>query len=278
MRIEQEHAADDRVLTAGGSAQAYARSLLDIAREIGDRLRPDLAATMVGTCQLERRLVSITRPARRDRPTPAFVSSSAVLAAAATLVVAAGAPVRASSTLLGAREAAGSLVVFTGKRAASPPDASETRAPAPAAAEGSTQADASGALDSRRQGQGAAERTREGEAARRRETLARDAGSKSPGEDGNSVQPAAPAYAQQLPDYGWGLRRRDPAAQIVALASPSQRARLPLPAGHAASSEPTGRPKWARFLPQLGSRNMSTRSAPLVPDRTLTLTLETNAP
>jgi hypothetical protein len=63
---------------------------------------------MAGMVELERRLVSIINPAPRDRPTAAFLSSSALLAALATLVVAAGVPVAFSSAPpfpLGARPA-----------------------------------------------------------------------------------------------------------------------------------------------------------------------------
>jgi hypothetical protein len=96
MSMEQEHAADDLVLNSGGSARAYARSLLHLAAPADSRLRPAHAASMAGMYELERRLVSIIHPARRDRPTPAFLASSALLASLATLVVAAGVPVSAS--------------------------------------------------------------------------------------------------------------------------------------------------------------------------------------
>jgi beta-lactamase regulating signal transducer with metallopeptidase domain len=97
MFMEQEHAADDRVLTAGGSARAYARSLLHLATPDDGMLRPAHAASMAGMYQLERRLVSIINPARRDRPTSFFLTSSALAASLATLVVAAGVPVGSSS-------------------------------------------------------------------------------------------------------------------------------------------------------------------------------------
>ena len=97
MFMEQEHAADDRVLAAGGSARAYAKSLLHLAAPAGGGFRPAHAAGMAGMYQMERRLVSIINPARRDRPTPAFLSSAALLASLATLVVAAGVPVTFSS-------------------------------------------------------------------------------------------------------------------------------------------------------------------------------------
>jgi hypothetical protein len=93
MSMEQEHAADDRVLAAGGSARAYAKSLLHLATPAGEGFRPAHAASMAGMHQLERRLLSIINPASRDRPTTAFLSSSALLASLATLVVAVGVPV-----------------------------------------------------------------------------------------------------------------------------------------------------------------------------------------
>jgi hypothetical protein len=97
MTMEQEHAADDRVLVAGGSARAYASSLLDLATPGDDRLRPAHAASMAGMYQLERRLTSIIGPARRDRPTAWFFASSASVATLATLAIAAAIPVGSSS-------------------------------------------------------------------------------------------------------------------------------------------------------------------------------------
>lgn len=97
MRIEQEHAADDRVLVAGGSARAYARSLLHLAAPSDSWRRPAHAAAMAGMVQLERRLTSIVTPVRRDRPTAVFLAASAAAAALATLVVAAAIPVGFSS-------------------------------------------------------------------------------------------------------------------------------------------------------------------------------------
>jgi beta-lactamase regulating signal transducer with metallopeptidase domain len=99
MRMEQEYAADDRVLTTGASARTYAASLLDLAWRVGERSRPDHAAAMAGMCQLEHRLVSITAPVHRDRPGPAFLSASAAIATLVTLGVAAGVLVRPPSSL-----------------------------------------------------------------------------------------------------------------------------------------------------------------------------------
>lgn len=99
MRIEQEHAADDRVLAAGAPARTYALSLLHLARRIEASPRLEPAAAMAGLCQLERRLVSITTPARRDLPGPAFLGAGAAIAAAFTFVVAAAVPVRPPAPL-----------------------------------------------------------------------------------------------------------------------------------------------------------------------------------
>jgi len=99
MRMEQECAADDRVLTAGAAARTYALSLLHLARRVGEGSRPDHAAAMAGMCQLERRLVSITAPTHRERPGPAFLYASAAIATSVTLAVATGLPVRPLSVL-----------------------------------------------------------------------------------------------------------------------------------------------------------------------------------
>lgn len=98
LRMEQEHAADDRVLTAGAPARSYALSLLHLATRI-EGSRSEHAAAMAGTCQLERRLVAITTPARRDRPGLVFLFASALAAAFVTLVAAAGVPVRPLAAL-----------------------------------------------------------------------------------------------------------------------------------------------------------------------------------
>lgn len=94
--IEQEHAADDRVLLAGGSAPAYARSLLHLATPPDARLSPAHAASMAGMYQLERRLLSIVNPAPRDRPTAWFFASSALTASLATVAIASAIPVASS--------------------------------------------------------------------------------------------------------------------------------------------------------------------------------------
>lgn len=99
LRLEQEYAADDRVLKAGAGARSYALSLLELARRVEERSLPDHAAAMAGACQLERRLVSITAPAHRERPGPAFLAMLAAAATAVTLAVATGLPVRPLAAL-----------------------------------------------------------------------------------------------------------------------------------------------------------------------------------
>jgi beta-lactamase regulating signal transducer with metallopeptidase domain len=99
LRLEQEFAADDRVLAAGAGARSYALSLLELARCVEDKSWPDHAPAMAGACQLERRLLSITAPVHRERPGTAFLSVSAAAAVAATLAIATGLPVRPLSAL-----------------------------------------------------------------------------------------------------------------------------------------------------------------------------------
>jgi len=94
LRLEQEYAADDRVLNAGAQARSYARNLLDLALRVGERAWPDHAAAMAGTCQLERRVVAITTPGAREQSGPAFLSASVAIATCVMLAVSTGVPVR----------------------------------------------------------------------------------------------------------------------------------------------------------------------------------------
>ncbi len=100
LRLEQEHAADDRVLTAGAPARSYARNLLDLALRVGGKSWPDHAAAMAGMCQLERRVISITTNGHREPPSPAFVSASVVVATCIMLAMSAAIPVRPLATPL----------------------------------------------------------------------------------------------------------------------------------------------------------------------------------
>jgi beta-lactamase regulating signal transducer with metallopeptidase domain len=271
LRLEQEHAADDRVLIAGGSAQAYALSLLHLARGMRAGPRFDQAAAMAGMYQLERRLVSITSPARRDRPGTFFLSSSALCAALATLVVAAGVPVSASTTPISlehaqrgdfaVRLAKGLDLVRSvdrsakqgrGERSGSKSVISEAVAQAPAldAARIAEQGPAPGVA-------GSSER-----------------GESSPAEEASQDRRQSPAYADQLPDYGWQLPKRDSRVAIGSPAASSPNARLILPAPLVtASSERTDRPSWARITPRLVAGSTTTRSSAPTSQRTLMLSV-----
>jgi beta-lactamase regulating signal transducer with metallopeptidase domain len=244
MRMEQEHAADDRVLIAGGSAQAYAHSLLHLARGIGSGQRFDQAAAMGGLYQLERRLVSITSPARRNRPGAAFLSSSGLFAALATLVVAAGVPVSASPTALGPVRA---KRADTAARPAGPGDRRATPARRPAG----------GTMDRVERFVGESDAVSESRAAGAAQERAarRDDGSREiepPVEEPRRDSRDSPASAVQLRDYGWELQRRDSPVAIGSTTDSARAARLILPAAPgSASSERTDPPRWARNVPRL---------------------------
>jgi hypothetical protein len=269
MRLEQEHAADDHVLIAGGSAQAYAHSLLHLARGMKAGPRFDQAAAMAGMDQLERRLVSITGPARRNRPGTFFLSSSALFAALATLLVAAGLPVSASSTLLSpvrskradiapgfekavAGSGDGSARERRGQRSGSSSAAvSELRAEGPA-----SEAD------------GTAERGPD----HRDGTVSRESEPTSPAEEARQPPRPSPAYAEPLRDFGWELPRSDPRMRSESPTASSRPARLTLPGPlFPDSSERTGRPKWARSVPRLVRGDKPTGSPPSASQGPLTL-------
>jgi len=271
MRMEQEHAADDRVLTVGGSAEAYARSLLHVARAMGGRLQHEMAATMAGTGQLERRLVSITSSTRRDRPSPTVVFCSAMLATLATLIVAAGAPVSASSTLrspIRLERATIASPIEEGVESARADDSSEREkraeriSPTQARSEDALERSAQGstvASMSHPAGRASEEMVKRGQA--RLQTVPRKAELESRGEEGNRNRRQAPAYAQQLPDYGWKLPQREVKGHIGAVLDPSRPNRFSSPTSlDAASRERTGRAKWAPLIPQIVPPGTPTRS------------------
>jgi beta-lactamase regulating signal transducer with metallopeptidase domain len=275
MRMEQEHAADDHVLVAGGSAQAYALSLLHLARDGGSGPRFDQAAAMAGMYQLERRLVSIINPAHRNRPGTLFLSSSALLAGCTTLLVAAGVPVSASPTPLGpfreeAAEPATSLATSpesgpagepstgtgpsggafqaspgpenaTQRRARQNASASEPRSLVPASEDGDDNE-----LDAPRGG-----------------TRPSQSEPPSPGDAGGLNPRQASAGAQQLRNYDWELPRRGSQVQTGSRAEASPPARMTLPTPlYPASGERNGPPKWARNVPRLVRGRPPTGSAP----------------
>lgn len=99
LRLEQECAADDRVLNAGAPARSYARNLLDLAARVGGKAWPDHAAAMAGMCQLERRVMSITGPARREQPGLPFLSAAVAIGTCVMLATATALPVRPAPTL-----------------------------------------------------------------------------------------------------------------------------------------------------------------------------------
>jgi bla regulator protein BlaR1 len=250
MRLEQEHAADDHVLNAGGSPQAYALSLLHLARGSGARPQFDQAAAMAGMYQLERRLVSITSPARRNRPGSFFLSSSALLAGLTTLLVAAGVPVSASSTLLSPLQAkpveqASSLEKHV--------DSRRTEGSSPGIAEPTERSATESAVASELRAEGAATAR---EMAERRPsprdgTAPSESAPTRPSEEESRDRRQSSASAQPLRDYGWELPGHDSRVQIGAAAASSRPTRLALPAPADSASERTGRPRWARNVPRL---------------------------
>lgn len=271
MRMEQEHAADDRVLMAGGSPQAYALSLLHLARGSGARPQFDQAAAMAGMYQLERRLVSITGAARRNRPGTLFLSSSAVLAGLTTLLVAAGVPVSATPTLPGPLRAKGTDMVSPLEKGADSGRAEES-SPRPTGSEAAELSSRGGfALESRSaQSAPGSREIAAGRPSRRDSTVPDEREPSSAREDGSRNR-QSPALAQQLRDYGWELPRHDPNAPIGGAASPSQPSRLTLPTPvYSTSSERSGGPRWARNVPRLvqgdkpTSSPLSTSKGPLM--------------
>ena len=86
MRREQEHACDDRVLLAGASPDAYARTLLDVAAGRFGGVTP-AAVMMAAPSQLEARLTAIIA----ERPRVISCAGAAVAMTGACIVLAAAA-------------------------------------------------------------------------------------------------------------------------------------------------------------------------------------------
>jgi hypothetical protein len=257
MRVEQEHAADDRVLAAGGSAQAYARSLLHLARGL-EGPRPAHAATMAGACQLERRLTSITTPVRRDRPGPAFLSFAVLCALLATLVVAAGVPVSPSSLLPNPlRAGPGGIASLP------PPPAARSVA---AVAEHRASKDALAAPGE----------SQERDRSRRPDSSPRQDEAKSLGAAESPDRQQPPATLAELPDYRWQLPQRGSAMQIAAIPGPSNANRVLL-TPPPASDERSARLKWPRMVPRPILPATTTRSNPFTPRRPLMLSWSLDA-
>jgi beta-lactamase regulating signal transducer with metallopeptidase domain len=261
MRMEQEHAADDRVLMAGGSPQAYALSLLHLARGAGAKPQFDQAAAMAGMFQLERRLVSITSRSRRSRPGTFFLSSSALLAGVTTWLVAAGVPVSATPTLPGSFRANGAdigpppgKVVDSGR-----PEESFTKPERAERVSSRPGTDSPSEGPAPEPGQNAERRP-----PRPAGTVPSESEPGNPSEEGSGeVQGQSPAYARGLRNYGWELPRSGFQVQTGTGASSSQPDRIALPAPvYSASSDRTGPPKWSRNVPRLVRGRPPTGSHP----------------
>ncbi|HYG48306.1 MAG TPA: M56 family metallopeptidase [Allosphingosinicella sp.] len=269
MRMEQEHAADDHVLMAGGSPKAYALSLLHLARGPGAKQDFGQAAAMAGMYQLERRLVSITKPARRDRPGSLFLSSSALLAGCTTVFVAAGVPVSATPTPLGRLQAKpGAMASVPGRDSASG-RAEDASAGAGHAQRVSTLPAASAGEDGLASERPSPEAREIAQARPPRRDGAAPSGSGA-GQERSRDRPQPAAQVQPLSHYGWELQRRDSRLQLESPRASSPPTRLVLPAPPAsASAERTGRPRWARNIPRIvrgtkpGSSTVSTSQGPL---------------
>lgn len=246
MRMEQEHAADDRVLASGGSPQAYALSLLHLARGSAGRRDFAQAAEMAGMYQLEVRLVSITGASPRNRPGALFLSSSALLAGLTTLLVAAGVPVSATQALPADLQ----------------PDRADQVKPVDSARgeERSTAQRPAQMLSSEPApfGQRSAGPEPEPAPSAAREpvrpdrTLASARVPAAPGGQGNPDGRQRAVDPQPLRNYGWELPRSGFQARTDALAESARVARLELPDAESSSSgDRTGSPKWARNAPRL---------------------------
>ncbi|HST36058.1 MAG TPA: M56 family metallopeptidase [Allosphingosinicella sp.] len=136
MRLEQEHACDDLVLSLGAKASVYARNLLDVAGAFQPRpVVASLSVAMARTSELERRLKAIVRRGPRGRSSARFVTSTGAGALGATLLVATMVPVAAlQPTPARSAEAPRAAAPPTPALAASAPSAtSRPRAPRPAA-------------------------------------------------------------------------------------------------------------------------------------------------
>lgn len=252
MRMEQEYAADDRVLKAGAGARTYALSLLYLASRVEETSWPDHAAAMAGMCQLERRLVSITAPTHRERPGPAFLYASAAIAVVVTLAVAAAVPVRPLSALPESLRAAPALLApWTG----SEPAEAESEDQVPTQAERASRGEGEGARSRFEAARNAAPMSRAGP--RAPETSAQRAEPPGPGLEtpAHRNEPAwrdAPADGRQRAVYGpppplRDIDMSDDDARIPELVrrggrgnngNPEQRRRRTLPLGVSMSVEP----------------------------------------
>jgi len=118
LRVEREHACDDRVLAAGAGAREYAGHLLDLAHSLGSAPAPATALGMARPKQLERRLLAVLDAARNRSAIRARGRSVAIATALAVLL-----PIAVVRAALVAEDAPAALVT-------SAPDAEPQRAPA----------------------------------------------------------------------------------------------------------------------------------------------------
>jgi beta-lactamase regulating signal transducer with metallopeptidase domain len=93
MRVEQEHACDDLVLAMGADANAYARTLLEVAAAFRPPVGAALFVPMARASELERRLKAVIGHTPRRRPTSGLAASYGFTALLVTSIVAAVAPV-----------------------------------------------------------------------------------------------------------------------------------------------------------------------------------------
>lgn len=100
MRLEQEHACDDLVLSLGAKASVYARNLLDVACAFRPpAMAASLCVAMAHRSELEERLTAIVGNAARHRSSRGFAAGAVLLALAVTLLAASLSPVRASRSV-----------------------------------------------------------------------------------------------------------------------------------------------------------------------------------
>lgn len=223
--------------------------------------------------QLERRLVSITGASRRNRPGTFFLSSSALLAGLATLLVAAGVPVSASPTLpapFRAQRMDRNPSLDSGVDARRAEDSSIRRpksdAPAPAGSGDAVERlarESAAAPDSRPGGPAPKAGEIAGRSPLRPDGSVPGEGDRTNlGEDGIRDRRQSPAPEQQLRSYGWELPRPDSQAQTGFPAASSRPARLvvPAPLRRPAASERARLPKWTQILPRLVPADKSTSS------------------
>ena len=131
LRVERERACDDRVLSIGTAARAYAEHLLELAYSLGGSYAPAVAVTMARPRELEGRMLAVLDHAR-NRATPqrraAFFSVAAAMAIAMPLAAADVRPVVKPETIAVRVEPA-APVTITAVPAPSTTASTETNAP-----------------------------------------------------------------------------------------------------------------------------------------------------